>query len=82
MVSRSKEFTLSTNFSTKFKKSLCFAKVMKQILYKGKFVETKAMYMLTIKDFEVCPRPYLLRVFNLESRSLYSFDFEKIVFMS
>ena len=38
MVTRSREFTLTTNFSTKFKKSLCFAKTMKQILYKGKLV--------------------------------------------
>ena len=65
MISRSKELTLNSNFSAKFKKSLCFAKTMRQVLYRGKFVETKAMYMLTIQDFDVYPRPYLLRVFNL-----------------
>jgi len=51
MISRSKELSLSSNFSAKFRKSLCFAKIMYQVLYKGKFIDAKAMYMLTIQDF-------------------------------
>lgn len=62
---RSKELQLENNFSTKFKISLCFAKKAKQILYKGKRIEVDAMYMLTIRDFDIYPRTYLLRVFNL-----------------
>jgi hypothetical protein len=43
-------------------------------MYKEKKVDTDAMFMLTVKDFETYPRKYQLRIFNLESESLYSFD--------
>lgn len=50
-IKKSQEVKLDTKFSTKFKKSLCFAKVMKQYLYRGKLIEGKMMYMLTVKNF-------------------------------
>lgn len=73
---RSKQMQLDNNFSTKFKTSLCFAKKTQQILYKDKKVDVLAMFMLTVSNFEVCPRTYLLRVFNLKAESLYSFNVE------
>lgn len=37
-IKKSQEVKLDTKFSTKFKKSLCFAKVMKHYLYRGKLI--------------------------------------------
>jgi hypothetical protein len=64
-IKKSQEVKLDTKFSTKFKKSLCFAKVMRQYLYRGKLIEGRMMYMLTVRDFGAFPRPYLLRVFTI-----------------
>ncbi len=38
LIKKSQEVKLDTKFSTKFKKSLCFAKIMKQYLYRGKLI--------------------------------------------
>jgi hypothetical protein len=81
-IKKSQEVKLDTKFSTKFKKSLCFAKVMRQYLYRGKLIEGRMMYMLTVNNFEAFPRPYLLRVFTIEHKSLYSVDCEQLVFNS
>jgi hypothetical protein len=51
MILRTKGLILNSNFSAKLKKSLCFAKNMKKILRRGKFVDVKAMHMLTIQNF-------------------------------
>jgi hypothetical protein len=38
--------------------------------------------MVTVKDFGVFPRPYLLRVFTIEHKSLYSVDCLQVIFKS
>ncbi len=81
-IKKSQQVKLDTNFSTKFKKSLCFAKIMKQYLYRGKFIDGKMMYMLTVADFQTFPRPYMLRVFTVENKNLYIVDYEQKIYNS
>lgn len=78
-IKKSKEVKLIARHETKFRKSLCFCKLMKKYLYRGKYIDGKMMYTLTVKDFEEMPRPYMLRVFTIESKSLYSVDFDQII---
>ena len=79
-IAKSKEIKLNTTPAIQFKRSFCLVQRSNKFLYQGRVTRGKVVFVMRVLDFEVMPRPYLLRVFSIESNPAIPVDIVQTIY--